>query len=40
MATKQGEYSARSKDNVNNALYVHPSNSPGMMLVPAYFDGV
>ncbi|KAH0697064.1 hypothetical protein KY290_014494 [Solanum tuberosum] len=28
-----------SGNDTSSALYVHPSDSPGMMLVPAQFDG-
>lgn len=34
----EGASNATGNDT-NNALYVHPSDSPGMMLVPAQFDG-
>lgn len=25
--------------DTNSALYIHPSDNPGMMLIPAQFDG-
>ncbi|XP_049410341.1 uncharacterized protein LOC125873447 [Solanum stenotomum] len=37
-STSEGASNAIGNDP-NNALYVHPSDSPGMMLVPAQFDG-
>ncbi|KAH0659160.1 hypothetical protein KY289_027908 [Solanum tuberosum] len=37
-SASEGASNATGNDP-NNALYVHPSDSPGMMLVPAQFDG-
>ena len=37
--TSTSERSNTSGSDTNSALYVHPSDNPGMMLVPVQFDG-
>ncbi|XP_069149155.1 uncharacterized protein [Solanum lycopersicum] len=39
-AASMSEGSVTSGSNTNGVLYVHPSDNPGMMLVPVQFDGI
>ena len=37
--TSTSEGTNTSGSDTNGVLYVHPSDNPGMMLVPVQFDG-